>query len=112
MQEEFPKVHKVPCEEDDIIEHVEIVRDAVPLLPLDVQQASKLTWEVDSLKAGTVVQGDFYRHGLTRRSHAPKHDDGWQALPSPIGFGEIHDGQREWTTVVPLERRHSVDAVG
>jgi hypothetical protein len=37
MQEEFPKVHKVPCEEDDIIEHVEIVRDAVPLLPLDVQ---------------------------------------------------------------------------
>ena len=76
----------------------------LPLLPLEVQQVSKLTWEVDSLKASTVVQGDFYRHGLTRRS--------WQALPGPIGFGEIHDGQREWTTVVPLERRHSVDAVG
>jgi hypothetical protein len=41
--------------DDNVIEHMGIVCDVVPLLPLNVQQIPKLTWEVDLLKTGDVV---------------------------------------------------------
>ena len=65
---------KVRCD-DDVIEHVWVVRDVVSLPPLNVQQVPKLTWEVNLLKAGPVVQGDFQRDGLRRCSHTLKYDN-------------------------------------